>query len=1175
MHPFRHHHLLVIGFILSILCISSISCYAKTSPVSYAPLTYDALIAPDLAANNKLLATPGYDETSEYMIGSVAVGVVFLESNGAIDPSTEDWTSTEESQVRSKIQAALDWWSAENPSADITFTVDWKYAVPTSYEPINRPHTDQGLWISEAMSYLGYSGFNYFRQVEGYVNALRNSRGTDWAFAMFIVDSSNDVDGGFSDSTSGGWKYFAYAYIGGPFLVMTYDNYNWGIGNMDRVTAHETGHIFYATDEYDGEPENSGYLNVLDVDGSGALMDDNTWRLSAGTMGQIGWRDTDGDGIQDIVDTYPNTILNHYSPDPTYAGTLTYSGSVTETLYPNNNPYGTGVDLTINTISRVQFRIDHGAWLEATAADGVFDDATEGFTFTTPALSVGTHTIETRGINSVGNAETSYSSDVVTILGDPVADFTYSPDNPVINETVTFDATLSTANGGAAVNYDWDFGDGHTDSGVVVTHVYDSYGVFTATLNVTDIEDLWDAESRTVTVESVPVANFTYSPETPYVGETVTFDAQVSYDLDGSIVEYSWDFGDGNITSTADQVITHVYGTEDAYFVELTVTDDDGLNNSSTKAVNAITDFTPPTTVNDYDDFWHTTDFTINLEATDDFSGVAETYYKINDGPTRTVSVDGQPFITTQGDSNSLEYWSVDNLENEELPHKILTDIKLDKVAPTGSITISNGDAYTNSPSVTLTLTAADTESGIYQVRFNDDDMWDTEQWEAPSATKAWTLSSSDGVKTVYYQIMDNAGLISETYSDTIILDTTSPVGSVEIVGEAPYVTTDKVTLTLTAEDTTSGVHQVRFSNDGVWDTESWEVPLSTKLWTLTSDDGTKTVYYQIMDNAGLVSEVYTSSVILDTTPPAGSVTINNGDTYTKSTSVTLTLVVTDTASGVQQVRFSDDGVWDTESWETYSEIRDWTLSSGDGTKTVYYQIMDNVGFVSETISASIILDTKSPTGSITINDDAMYATSNSVTLTLVAADATSGVADMRFSTEDVPWTEWEAYTDSKVWTFTTDEGTKIVRFQVRDHIGLVSEIYFDTIVLDTKPPTISGTYPNNGTEIRSSTFTASWSGADETSNIDHYMVRLNDGSWINTGTNPNYTFTGTNDGSNILDIKAVDGTNNSRQIQTRFSVNTSLIGGPGWTEEIVVFAAIGVAVSVATAFVIRRRRKE
>lgn len=161
--------------------------------------------------------------------------------------------------------------------------------------------------------------------------------------------------------------------------------------------------------------------------------------------------------------------------------------------------------------------------------------------------------------------------------------------------------------------------------------------------------------------------------------------------------------------------------------------------------------------------------YTIKLTATDYTSGVAETNYKINHGTNKTVSADGQPLITTESTSNTLEYWSVDNAGNEE-DHHILTGIKLDKTAPAGSIVINNGDASTNLTSVTLTLTSSDATSGVYQVRFSNDGVWDTEPWESPSPTKAWTLTSGNGAKTVYYQIRDNAGLLSSTYSDTIIL---------------------------------------------------------------------------------------------------------------------------------------------------------------------------------------------------------------------------------------------------------------------------------------------------------------------------------------------------------------------------------------------------------------------
>jgi len=97
---------------------------------------------------------------------------------------------------------------------------------------------------------------------------------------------------------------------------------------------------------------------------------------------------------------------------------------------------------------------------------------------------------------------------------------------------------------------------------------------------------------------------------------------------------------------------------------------------------NNLKDASPPYTFDNYDGSWHIENFVITLTATDDLSGIAETYYKINYGPTQSISVNGQPLITTEGENNTLEYWSVDKAGNEEVPHKILTGIKLDKTAP-------------------------------------------------------------------------------------------------------------------------------------------------------------------------------------------------------------------------------------------------------------------------------------------------------------------------------------------------------------------------------------------------------------------------------------------------------------------------------------------------------------
>jgi hypothetical protein len=162
------------------------------------------------------------------------------------------------------------------------------------------------------------------------------------------------------------------------------------------------------------------------------------------------------------------------------------------------------------------------------------------------------------------------------------------------------------------------------------------------------------------------------------------------------------------------------------------------------------------------------------LTATDDFSGVNDTFYKINNGHTQNVSIGGQPVITSESASNVLEYWSADNAGHEE-SHHFLTGIKLDKTIPLGSVVINNGAIYTNSTSVTMSLNATDIVSGIYRVRFSNDGVWDTEPWESFSPTKSWTLTSGDGTKIVYFQIKDNAELISSIYSNSTLLDTNIP----------------------------------------------------------------------------------------------------------------------------------------------------------------------------------------------------------------------------------------------------------------------------------------------------------------------------------------------------------------------------------------------------------------
>jgi hypothetical protein len=128
----------------------------------------------------------------------------------------------------------------------------------------------------------------------------------------------------------------------------------------------------------------------------------------------------------------------------------------------------------------------------------------------------------------------------------------------------------------------------------------------------------------------------------------------------------------------------------------------------------------------------------------------------------------------------------------------------VDGVAPSGSLTVAGGAAYVNSTSVALTLSASDAGSGVSQMQFsNEGASWSN--WEAYATSKSWTLSSGDGQKRVYVRYRDNAGNISSSYSDTIILDT-APTN----VQASDGTYTDKVQVTwnVSSEATSYQVYQ-------------------------------------------------------------------------------------------------------------------------------------------------------------------------------------------------------------------------------------------------------------------------------------------------------------------------------------------------------------------------------
>jgi len=291
----------------------------------------------------------------------------------------------------------------------------------------------------------------------------------------------------------------------------------------------------------------------------------------------------------------------------------------------------------------------------------------------------------------------------------------------------------------------------------------------------------------------------------------------------------------------------------------------------------------------------------------------------------------------------------------------------VDNTAPTGSVSIASGATFTTTPSVTLNLLATDASSGVNRMLISQSSDFIGAMWETYATTKPFTLSSGDGTKTVYVMFEDVAGNVSTTYSDTIILDSTSPIDEVSINSGATYTVSRDVTLTIAASDATAGLNRMLISEDATFIGATWETYTVTKVMTLSSGDGEKTIYIRFEDVAGNVSTVFTDTIILDTVSPtglepAGTIQIGGGVTHLNNHTANLSFATTDVTAGLNRMLISESSDFVGATWETFSISKVFTLSSGDGKKTVYVKFEDKAGNVSTVFSATVTVDTSTPT---------------------------------------------------------------------------------------------------------------------------------------------------------------------------------------------------------------------
>ena len=702
-------------------------------------------------------------------------------------------------------------------------------------------------------------------------------------------------------------------------------------------------------------------------------------------------------------------------------------------------------------IASTQYKVDGGAWQNGSSANEGVD---------------GTHSIIFRATDVAGNTTTAAPVTVTVDRTPPVPDASLNPASPngsngwyVAPVTVTANSSDATSGvASQAVSLD---GSTWKPSLTISTD-----GVSTVQVTAKDNAGNTASATKTVRLDTSPPAAAFQVPAAD--GSNGWYVLPVTVSVTGTDAT----------SGVASQMVSLDGSTwissltismDGTYSVHGRVTDNAG--NTTTLALITIqVDRTPPVTgvslspaVPNGTNGWYTSPVTASANSSDTTSGIASQAVSL-DGSTWKPSVS----LSTNG-TYTLQVQAADNAGNTASSSKT---VHLDTTPPTASFVLPPADGENGwylSP-VNVSVSGMDTGSGVASQMVS----LDSQTWSS-------TLTlSMDGVYTVHGRVTDNAGNTTNILR-TVSIDHTSPIPDASITPASPegangwYVSS--VNVTANSSDVTSGIESQGVSLDGT----TWKPSITL------ATDGTYTVQVQAQDKAGNTAST-TKPIKLDVTPPTANFQAPpaDGDNGWYITPVIASAVGTDSASGVASQMVSLDGsTW--VSSLTFSE---------DGVYTVQGRVTDNASNATN-ISQTIHVDSTPPvvgtpvlTGTLGL---AGWYTS-SVGVSVLATDATSGVASIQYSVDGGAW---------QTTTPALSDGQHTVQIKVTDHAGNVSTASASAKV-DTTPPVSAFILPAEGSTTQVSgnhVYHLTGATSDPTSGVSETQISLDGG--INWKTLP------------------------------------------------------------------------
>ncbi|MBI2145076.1 hypothetical protein HYU18_02015, partial [Candidatus Woesearchaeota archaeon] len=463
--------------------------------------------------------------------------------------------------------------------------------------------------------------------------------------------------------------------------------------------------------------------------------------------------------------------------------------------------------------------------------------------------------------------------------------------------------------------------------------------------------------------------------------------------------------------------------------------------------------------------------------------------------------------------------------------------ITLDNTVPFSVVLINEGDTFTLSRTVTLNLTFNDASSGVNQCRYSNTQPI-TSSYETCAVLKVWTTTTGGGTKTVFYEVMDNAGNVNIS-NDTIVLDTTLP--EMIITYPAPgAVVNGTVNVTFSGAEST----QPQVSIDGA----NWSntTAVNFYVWNTTNlSEGTHSIRIRDTDSAGNIG--YSEPLLVTVDNIQGLVTfITPQSNQILTGNVIVRVTVTEDVKNVSFVIFNTTSGRSIQVYNDTDPLDGWnfTLNTAAYEDGLWELKANTTNSFNKVIDGAVLnnlrFDNVAPTATLQspVNGQSVRGT------VIINVTASSDVKQVTFEYSNDSGTGWQPlgvdFSPVAGWTiawdtsFVNDASTYRVRANATDYAGL-SVLAQNTadIAIDNTPPRITIIVPVAGSTV-SGIVNVSFSGGER-----HPMVSVDGGAAVNASSIQNYTW-------NTASIS--DGTHTVR-------INDSdALGNIGYSDTVTVF---------------------